>query len=574
MSFADERQIAVAMRVLSDAWETQRHQAYVSLQLHGRIERLPDLSFEGAVAKAAAATALIARIDAIDVVKLPDPIAIAMRQARYGAELRSRAADWYWTVIDPTGVGFYGLFLPSGYCGGYLLNFVLRGFESSRIVRAGDFDRYLGRLGDLSVLVDQMSDRTRGQAERGMRIPKPQLPAACALIDAFRARLAKAFVVSDASIATSVSSRAGGFRAQVARCVADDLEPAFDRLAAIFDADYEAASPESVGLSQFPDGEAIYRELIRFHTTLPLSPSEVHAEGMRRLVTIESDMRALRAASGLADEPKRYLDRIKVDPRFSASTAHGVASVFQRYIDRMDSVFDRAFHAPTKSRPGVAPLPASLEGSMTFGYYDAPKPGQDMGRYLFNAAQLTRLPLANVAALTFHELIPGHHQHLASQDENEALHPIGRFTFCNAFNEGWAEYAATLAGELGLYVEPEERYGRMMMDAFLTSRLVVDTGMNALGWTLDDARRFLRDRHVMSESELRSETLRYSCDIPAQALAYKLGDTEMLRMRETMRSIRGERFDLRDFHRAVLEHGAMPLPDLAVQIERASRQAL
>src|SRR5690606_23859972 len=139
--------------------------------------------------------------------------------------------------------------------------------------------------------------------------------------------------------------------------------------------------------------------------------------------------------------------------------------------------------------------------------------------------------------------------------------------FVNAYNEGWAEYAATLAGEVGMYQEPEERYGRLIMDAFLTCRLVVDTGMNALSWTLDQARDYMREHSGMSETEIRTETLRYSCDIPGQSLAYKLGDTRMLEMREKMRSSLGPRFDIRDFHEAVLGPGSLPLDDLVWHVE-------
>jgi uncharacterized protein (DUF885 family) len=157
------------------------------------------------------------------------------------------------------------------------------------------------------------------------------------------------------------------------------------------------------------------------------------------------------------------------------------------------------------------------------------------------------------------------------QNESASLHPFHRFSFVNAFNEGWAEYAATLAGEIGMYEEPEERYGRMVMDAFLSCRLIVDTGMNALGWSLEQAREYMRHHSGMAEAEILSESLRYSCDLPAQALAYKLGDVEILDMRERMRSSLGQGFDLRDFHASVLGMGALPLPELRGHVERATR---
>jgi uncharacterized protein (DUF885 family) len=167
--------------------------------------------------------------------------------------------------------------------------------------------------------------------------------------------------------------------------------------------------------------------------------------------------------------------------------------------------------------------------------------------------------LATAAPLIYHELIPGHHFHIATQRENELLHPLRQSMLFTAFNEGWAEYAATLAGELGMYADPCERYGRLLNDAPLTCRLVVDTGMNALGWTLDQARRYMRDHTIMSEAEINSETLRYSTDIPAQGLAYKIGELKIHELRNRARASLGKEFDLRTFHDAVLGSGGMPL---------------
>ncbi len=204
---------------------------------------------------------------------------------------------------------------------------------------------------------------------------------------------------------------------------------------------------------------------------------------------------------------------------------------------------------------------------MTFGYYSRPQPGQKKGLYLFNSPNLSANPLPNVAALNYHELVPGHHFHFASQRENQALHPLRQNTFINAYNEGWAEYAAMLAGEMGMYAAPEEQFGRMMQDSFLTCRLVVDTGMNAFGWSLEQAREYMREHSFMPETEILSESIRYSCGMPAQSLAYKLGDTFLLEQRERMRIALGDRFDIRDFHDAVLKPGSLPLALLADHLD-------
>jgi uncharacterized protein (DUF885 family) len=204
---------------------------------------------------------------------------------------------------------------------------------------------------------------------------------------------------------------------------------------------------------------------------------------------------------------------------------------------------------------------------MTYGYYDAPRKGCSEGRYLFNAANLVKQSLFTLAALTYHELMPGHHLHFATQHENERLHGLRKHGFVTAFNEGWAEYAAAFAGEIGLYEEPQERYGRLVMDAFLTTRLVVDTGMNVFGWSLERAREYMRAHSGMTEAEIATESVRYSCDIPGQALAYKLGDTHIMALRERVRRKLGGEFSVKQFHAAVLGSGAMPLMTLDWHVE-------
>jgi uncharacterized protein (DUF885 family) len=563
--------LAVANRVLADAWDVVRSSPFTALQIEGRITRMPDLGYDAAVASAATATALLARIDALDLDGLPAALSVPLRQARYSMEHRSHAADWYWTVIDPAGVGFYGLFLPSAYCGGHLLTMVFESLQRNPLREAGDVDRHLAMVADLVRMIEQWRERTVGQAARGMRMPLPQIPAARALAAGFATRAASLADAADDRFSDRTRPQAVALRAELRRRVEQQLQPAFTAVADLFDATYEAAAPGAVGMGQYDGGAEVYAHLVRLHTTLPLTPAEVHAAGHERLEVLEATMREIRAEVGLADDPAAYLARVHADERFRAADTDGVAEVFQRYVDRIDAAFPHAFHRGADAPHAVAPLPQAMQASMTFGYYDPPKPGQREGRFLFNSGHLTTTPLMNVAALIYHELVPGHHLHIASQQENDQLHPLSRYSFVNAFNEGWAEYAATVAGELGCYEAPEERYGRCVMEAFLTCRLVVDTGMNVMGWGLEEAREFLRAHSAMSEAEIRSETLRYSCDIPAQALAYKLGEPELLRLRaamQTARRARGHDLDVRDFHTAVLANGAMPLPDLWREVER------
>lgn len=555
---------ALARQVIDDAWEEGRRSPYAQQHLGQTPSRLPDLSLAEASRKSEVGRSLLARAEAIDLNLLPHDLGLSVRLVRFRAKTWAREAEWYWSVIDPMGVGFFGLFLPSAYCGGFLLNTVhsiVRGF---RFERPGDLDRYLALATDYARLIEQFRERTAGQAERGMRMPVPQITPARTLIIGLRDQARSVWIVNPERFGDLDTQ---DFNAKLERRLSDSIVPAFDRLLALLDDDYVAKAPSGVGIGQYPQGASIYESLVRMHTTMDLSPRQVFDTGHARMERIEAEMADVRRELGFAGDGAAFLAHLAADPRWRAETTEGIAAVFQRYIDRFKPRFDKLFRTGPAASYGVEALPQAMQGSMTFGYYDAPSPERKTGRYLFNSANLSRQPLFNLAALNYHELVPGHHLHMASQLENTTLHPFRSHNFVNAYNEGWAEYAATLAGEVGMYEQPEERYGRLVMDAFLTCRLVVDTGMNALGWTLEQARDYMRAHSGMSETEICSETLRYSCDMPAQALAYKLGDTHILALRERMKQSLGDRFDIRDFHAAVLGPGAVPLEDLSWHVE-------
>ena len=171
-------------------------------------------------------------------------------------------------------------------------------------------------------------------------------------------------------------------------------------------------------------------------------------------------------------------------------------------------------------------------------------------------------------ALIYHELIPGHHFQFSKVKENKNLTGFRGKVMFTSYAEGWAEYAATLAGEMGMYEEPMDEYGRCISDSFLTSRLVVDTGMNAFGWSLQEARDYMTENTFFSEFEINSETLRYSSDIPGQALGYKLGDTKILDLRQKAMDALGNKFNLKDFHDVVLDVGSIPLTALEYHVDR------
>ena len=535
----------------------------VARALGRTLEQLPDIGLDAIARRTREGKDIVARIDRLDTAALPADLALDLSVARTLATGWTRTEERYWLVFDPLGDGFFSMFAPSAYSGAFVLNIVHEALEDATVEGQADVERHLELIGDYGGLVRQLTERTAGQADRGIHIPAPQLDVR--FLSSTDSRTSRHRPCARSRpLARRLSADA---LSRIERRISAEVEPAFDDLLGLLgSADYASRAPESVGLGSYPGGREIYEQLVELHTTQPLSAAEVHERGHARMARIEDEMRALVASVGFDGSPDAYHAALAEDPRWRASTDEDIASHFQRYIDRFAPEADKHFGTLPDAGYGVAPLPSAVSGSMTFGYYSPPQPDRESGVYFFNGANLSKTSLSMVAALNYHELVPGHHLHLALQHETTDLHPLRRHSGATAFTEGWAEYAARFAGEIGMYREPEERFGRLVMEAFLTSRLVVDTGMNAFGWSLERGRDYMREHSFMGETEIESETLRYSCDIPAQALAYTLGDDFLHRLREDIRAELGDDFRVADFHGAVLHAAGLPLPLVERQV--------
>jgi uncharacterized protein (DUF885 family) len=326
--------------------------------------------------------------------------------------------------------------------------------------------------------------------------------------------------------------------------------------------EYGKGAPAGVGLSQYPGGRAFYDWLVRYHTTLDVTPEAVHQRGLDEVARIEGEMAKVREELSFHGSAAEFRKSLRADPRLFPKTPEEIETRLLSYVKRLEPRVDEFFLRKPKAPYGVKRLDPQLEGSETFGHYQTPIGDDPTGYYFFNGSHLEDRSLLNAGALIAHELIPGHHFQLCLAAENESLPRFRRELADTAYTEGWGDYSSMLAGEMGLYKDPYDRYGRLSMDMFISTRLVVDTGMNALGWSREKALEFMRAHLMETETQLGTESLRYSCDIPGQALAYKMGARKILELREEARRSLGPRFDIRRFHEAVLSEGSLPLPTL------------
>lgn len=529
---------------------------FIQMQEGKKVTRLPDASLKNAQREAGFARSLRERLARLDPAGL-----------NHEEQLSRDILAWElgWTVDFPD--HFWTGFQVTPYSNplrGLEQVFAIHPFEGE-----DDTARYLDLLRQYATLAGQLRANLETQRSRGMLLPKEEIDAVAAVFRALAAEPeASPLAVDSARLKALPPEKAAAFQAEVRRLLATSIKPVLEGLAAYVAAeDYRRAAPDRVGLGQYPGGEAAYRQLVRYHTSLDLTPEEIHRRGLAEVARIDARMAEVRAKLGFKGSKAEFHRSLKTDPRFLAKTPEEVSERLMAPVRRIEPKVSAYFLRTPKAPYGVARLDPGLEAAMTYGYYQQPTPAVPRGTYLFNGSRLDQRPLLNAAPLIYHELIPGHHFQIALQLENASLPAFRRTAFSTAFVEGWAEYASDLAEEMGLYPDPYEVYGRLAMDAFLSSRLVVDTGMNALGWPRQKAIDFMKENSLESDVQIASETLRYSVDIPGQALAYKTGAAKLWELRRQAEQALGPKFDIRRFHDAVLGSGAMPLTILEKHVD-------
>ena len=314
----------------------------------------------------------------------------------------------------------------------------------------------------------------------------------------------------------------------------------------------------SAGIGSFPDAEACYAARVREETGSEKTPEEIHAIGLAEVARIQAEMRAL--AKLPPDAPLRpWFDALAKRPEMFLDSREAVLDYNRALVARAQSALPRAFGRLPKTPLEVKALEPFREKDAPAGYYQsAPKDGSKPAYYYSNTYAPETRPLWNMAALAFHEGVPGHHLQIALAEENGAIPEFQRRLGQTAFVEGWALYAERLAGELGLYHTVEERMGALNYEVWRAVRLVVDTGIHAKGWSRDRALEYFLANTGHTRIEAENEIDRYIM-WPGQALAYKMGQLEILEMRAEAKRALGPRFELRAFHDRLLSHGAVPL---------------
>ena len=433
-----------------------------------------------------------------------------------------------------------------------------------KIATAADADAYLARLRAFPKALDDSLARQQADAARGVLAPdfalditlqqlhalRDQAPAATVLVESL-ARRAKA-----AGLSTDYTTPA-------TRIVTTEVFPAFDRHIAAITALRAKASPEA-GVWRLPDGAAYYAAAVKSSTTTELTPNEVHKLGLDQVAEISGRLDTMLKAQGLTQGTVGdRLTALNARPdQLYANDAAGRAALLAQLNDQIKSVYAKlpgAFRTLPRAPIEVRSVPVFIQDGAANGYYNgAAIDGSRPAVYYINLKDTAEWPKFSLPTLTYHEAVPGHHLQISIAQESTAIPLIRRRGGYSAYTEGWALYAEQVADELGLYAgDPLGRIGYLQSFLFRAARLVVDTGIHDKRWSRDKATDYLVSTTGFARGRAQREIDRY-CVGPAQALSYKVGHTQWVKLRAAVQAKQGAAFDLRAFH-DVLRLGAMPL---------------
>ena len=454
-----------------------------------------------------------------------------------------------------------------------------RGPQPFRSVK--NYEDWVQRAHGFPAWVDQAIANMRAGVQRGVVLPRPLVQRTIPQLEALAKGPPDASVfwgpVREWPEAVPVAERER-LTAALRSAIERDVLPSYQKLLAYVRDEYLPHARESVGYSALPDGAAWYAWQIERQTTTHLSPDEIHAIGLREVERIGAEMNRLIADSGFkppagtGTDPaairRAYVETLRVDPKFYYTNADELLAGFRALKGSITAALPRQFDIFPRADFEIRPVEAFRAASAAGGSYQRASPdGSRPGIFYVNTYDLKSQPKFMMEALFLHEALPGHHFQIAIQQEQTQLPDFRRFNFYPAYSEGWGLYAETIGSDIGEYQDPYSRFGGLSSEMFRAVRLVVDTGMNAKGWSRERALEYMLANTTEGDTAARAEIDRYLA-MPGQALCYKLGQLKIQELKDRARARLGDRFDVRAFHRQILIDGALPLDVLDAKLDR------
>ena len=441
---------------------------------------------------------------------------------------------------------------------GYLVTIQPVGTEEAR-------QDALARWGTLPKFIDTEISNLREGIKLGYTAPKGNVRIT---IDQMNTLVAGPISASPFD-SPAVRDKTPEFVKQFDALVSDQINPAFKKYRDFLQHEYLPAARESIAVSAIPNGAACYDASVRFHSSLPIPASQVHATGLKMVDQINAEMKDISEHSFQTSDVPALLEKLRTDKKYTFKNREELIAYSQAALARAKVGARPVFGLWPKADVVIQPYPAFREKNAPNEYNSPAEDGSRPGVFLINAYQPEKHSRIEDESTAFHETIPGHHLQGAIALERKEIHPIGRYLGNSGYGEGWALYTERLADELKLFSSDVERLGMFSDQQLRAVRLVVDSGIHTMGWTRKQAIDYLLAHTAEGERDAASEIDRYII-YPGQAASYMLGMIEIRKARDAAERTMGSRFDSKAFHDRVLEDGAVPLTFLKEKIERWS----
>jgi|ERR1700730_2478105 uncharacterized protein (DUF885 family) len=433
-----------------------------------------------------------------------------------------------------------------------------------------DYDHYLSRLHQIPRVLEQLIRNMRQGIEDRLMPPRYLLEKVVVQAQEISDQNAEASPFAkpvDKFPANISAHRQQRLRSAVRAAIKGEILPAYKRFAAFARDEYAPHGRSEPGVWALPHGSARYRSEIRRITTTDLSPDQIHQIGLKQVAETEAEMLVLAHKLGFSDLG-RLNEQIKNDRSFYATSGEQVVDLYTKYARQMEKQLPLLFRRLPQNTLVIIPMdPFRAKNAVPADYTPGAQDGSRPGRINVNQWDPEHRLTLNIEAIAYHEGVPGHHLQISIAQELPELPAFRRSGDYTAFIEGWALYSERLGKEIGFYQDPYSDYGRLENEMWRAIRLVIDTGVHEKHWSREQMVDFFHRYTAMDEPSVQSEVDRYIA-WPGQALAYKLGQLEILRLRDEARQKLGAKFDLRAFHDEVVGSGPLPLDVLHAQVER------
>ncbi len=531
--------------------------------LPGYDDKVTDHSFAAIERRKSHTKALLGELQAYDPATLSTQDRISRAIAIDGAELEMRENEFYKDLPFAAGFG-------DGWNEGLDAKRprVDRGLHRERDALRQRHENYLKRLSKTPQWLDQEIVLLRIGMKSGWMPPHEAMVTVPKMFDAFAGAditaspMWQPFTRFPAEVSEADRKR---LTEEARRLLATSVHPAFRRFQEFVAKEYLPACRKSLASSDLPGGKAYYAFRVRENTTLPLDPADVHKTGLAEVARIRGEMDRVIKATAFKGTFDDFIKYTSTDPRFFSKSSQERLTSYRDMAKRADAELPKLFATLPRLPYGVRPMEA-YEGDNADHYSPGALDGSRAGFFEANVNNAETKGWLDMESTLLHEAVPGHHLQNARAQELEGLPTFRKTTWYVAYGEGWALYAESLGYEMGFYKDPYSHFGALSNEMLRACRLVIDTGIHSMGWTRAQSIKYLAENTGMNMGFVEAEIDRYIVT-PGQALGYKIGELKIKALRAKAKATLGDKFDVRRFHNAVLDDGALPLTILEARID-------